>query len=92
MPVRKPAPKDLHSPFTTAPSPFMTADRLMKDDRQKSENGRRLERWADMMIRERKLDPSWKDDRDAAVTVRWIADRNAAAPAEKAKKTTGKKA
>jgi hypothetical protein len=85
MPVRKPAPKDLHSPF-------MTADRLMKDDRQKSENGRRLERWADMMIRERKLDPSWKDDSDAAVTVRWIGDRNAPAPAEKAKKSAGKKA
>jgi len=85
MPVRKPAPKDL-------PSPFMTADRLMKDDRQKSENGRRLERWADAMVRERKLDPSWKDDRDAAVTVRWIADRNAAAPPEKTKKTAGKKA
>jgi hypothetical protein len=64
----------------------------MKDDRQKSENGRRLERWADAMVRERKLDPSWKDDCAAAVTVKWIADRNAAAPAEKVKKTNGKKA
>jgi hypothetical protein len=45
-----------------------------------------------MMVRERKLDPGWKEDRDAAVTVRWIGDRNAAPPAEKAKKSTGKKA
>jgi hypothetical protein len=91
MPVKKPAPKD-PSPSTTAPSPFLTADRLMKEDRRKSENGRRLERWADVMVRERKLDPSWKDDRDAAITAKWIADRNAAAPPEKAKKTAGKKA
>jgi hypothetical protein len=69
----------------------MTADKLFKDDRQKSENEKRLERWADMMVRDRKLDPSWKEDRDAAVTVRWIGDRNAPAPAEKAKKATGKK-
>jgi hypothetical protein len=85
MPAKKPAPKDL-------PSPFMTADRLMKEDRQKSENERRLEKWADAMVRERKLDPSWKDDHDAAVTVRWIADRTAAPPADKVKKTAGKKA
>ncbi len=73
-------------------SAFMTADKLLKEDRQKSENERRLERWADVMVRERKLDPGWKEDRDAAVTVRWIGDRNAPAPAEKAKKSAGKKA
>lgn len=75
-----------------AASAFTTADRLLKEDRQKSENERRLERWADMMIRARKLDPGWKEDKDAAVTVRWIGDRTAPAPAEKAKKATGKKA
>lgn len=85
MPARKPAPKDM-------PSPFMTADRLMKTDRQKSENERRLEQWADAMIRERKLDPAWRDDRDAALTAKWIADRNAAAPPERVKRTAGKKA
>jgi hypothetical protein len=85
MPERKPAPR-------LAASAFTTADRLMKEDRKKSENERRLERWADMMIRERKLDPGWKEDRDAAVTVRWISDRNAAPPADKARKSTGKKA
>ncbi len=84
MPERKPAPRP-------AASAFMTADRLLKDDRQKSENERRLEKWADAMVRERKLDPSWKDDHDAAITVRWIADRTAAPPAEKVKKTAGKK-
>ena len=84
MPPRKPAPKDVSSPFTSA-------DRLMKEDRVKSENARRLERWADAMVRERKLDPAWKDDRDAAVTVRWIGDRNATPP-EKIKKVPGRKA
>jgi hypothetical protein len=84
MPERKPAPKLTASAFTTA-------DRLMKDDRRKTENERRLEQWADAMVREHKLDPAWKEDREAAVTVRWIGDRNAAPPAEKAKKTTSKK-
>ena len=73
MPVRKPAQGGGASPFTSA-------DRLLKEDRTKSENERRLERWAEAMVRERKLDPSWKDDRDAAVTVRWIGDRNATPP------------
>jgi len=85
MPERKPAPKLTASAFTTA-------DRLMKDDRKKSENERRLAHWAEAMVLERKLDPAWKEDRDAAVTVRWIGDRNAAPPAEKAKKSAGKKA
>jgi hypothetical protein len=84
MPERKPAPKLTASAFTTA-------DRLMKDDRRKTENERRLEHWADAMVRERKLDPAWKEDREAAVTVRWIGDRNAAPPAEKAKKNASKK-
>lgn len=57
-----------------------------------SENERRLARWAETMVRERKLDPDWKEDRDAAITARWISDRNAAAPPEKAKKSAGKKA
>jgi hypothetical protein len=85
MPEKKPAPRLTASAFTSA-------DRLRKEDRQKSENERRLEHWADMMVRDRKLDPGWKEDRDAAITVRWIGDRNAAPPAEKAKKSAGKKA
>ena len=84
MPVRKPGGKE-------APSPFTSADRLLKEDGRKSENGRRLERWADAMVRERKLDPAWKDDRDAAVTVRWIGDRNAAPPPDKVKKGPAKR-
>jgi hypothetical protein len=84
MPERKPAPRPTASAFTSA-------DRLMKEDRQKSENERRLEQWAAALVRERKLDPEWKEDRDAGVTVRWIGDRNAAPPAEKAKKRAGKK-
>jgi hypothetical protein len=84
MPERKPAPRLTAAAFTSA-------DRLMKEDRHKSENERRLERWADALVRERKLDPEWKDDRDAGVTVRWIGDRNAAPPAEKTKKSASKK-
>ncbi len=85
MPERKPAPR-------LAASAFTSADRLLKEDRQMSENERRLARWAETMVRERKLDPDWKEDRDAAVTARWISDRNAAAPPEKAKKSASKKA
>jgi hypothetical protein len=85
MPERKPAPR-------TAASAFTSADRIFKEDRQKTENERRLEHWAEALVRERKLDPDWKEDRDAAVTARWISDRNAAAPPEKAKKSTSKKA
>ena len=73
MPQKKPVPRGGASPFTSA-------DRLMKEDRAKSENERRLARWAEAMVRERKLDSAWKDDRAAAVTVRWIGDRTAAAP------------
>jgi hypothetical protein len=84
MPERKPAPR-------LAASAFTSADRLLKEDRQMSENERRLARWAEAMVRERKLDPDWKEDRDAAVTARWISDRNAAPPAEKPKKGASKK-
>jgi hypothetical protein len=85
MPERKPAPRLTSAAFTSA-------DRLMKEDRHKSENERRLEQWTDALVRERKLDPGWKEDRDAAITARWIGDRNATPPAEKAKKGTSKKA
>ncbi len=84
MPERKPAPRLTASAFTSA-------DRLLKEDRQMSENERRLARWAETMVRERNLDPDWKEDRDTAITARWISDRNAAAPAYKAKKSAGKK-
>ena len=52
----------------------------MKEEKSYSENERRLQRWAELMIRDRKLAPGWKEDRDATATVRWIGDRNAAMP------------
>lgn len=84
MPLKKPARE-------SAISPFVTADRLLDEGRKMSENERRLKAWAEAMVRERKLDPSWEDDRDAASTVRWISDRLAAPPAEKPKKAPGRR-
>ncbi|CAJ37733.1 hypothetical protein [Methanocella arvoryzae] len=65
---------------TRSLSPFRTASDLMKEEKSCSENERRLQRWAELMIRDRKLAPGWKEDRDAMATVRWISDRNAAMP------------
>jgi len=65
---------------TPASSPFRTASDLLKEDQSHSENGRRIERWAEAMVRGRKLAPGWKEDRDAAATVRWIGDRSAGRP------------
>ncbi len=84
MPERKPAPRLTASAFTSA-------DRLLKEDRQMSENERRLARWAETMVRERKLDPDWKEDRDAAITARWISDRNAARRPRKRRRAPVKK-
>lgn len=61
-------------------SPFRTASDLLKEDAGHSENERRLERWAELMIRSKKLAPGWKEDRDAADTVRWIGNRIAPTP------------
>lgn len=41
---------------------FRSADKILKEDGDKSENRRRFDRWVDVMIRERKLDPEWKKD------------------------------
>ena len=68
-------------------SEFKTASELLKGDADLTENERRIERWADKMIRGKKLAPEWKDDRNAAATVRWIGNRSAPLPeAAKSKK------
>ncbi|HMK45033.1 MAG TPA: hypothetical protein VK436_00250 [Methanocella sp.] len=75
----------------TGISPFKTASELLKEGNTLAENERRIGRWADQMIRGKKLAPGWKEDRDAAATVRWIGDRNAQLPdAARSKKGRGK--
>lgn len=87
MAPKKPAEVKLSS--SDLSSPFRTASELLKEDTSHSENERRLARWAELMIRDKKLAPGWKEDRDAAATVQWIGDRNAAVP-EAAKPKKGK--
>ncbi len=67
-------------------SPFKSADRLFKEDRDKSENQRRFERWTDAIIRERKLSPDWKDDPEAGLKVEWIDGKTRVSPSQKVKK------
>jgi hypothetical protein len=83
----KPVPEHPLSPQATfkpaadlCVSPFRTASDLMKEETSYSENERRIQRWAELMIRNKKVAPGWKDDRDATNIVRWISDRNAATP------------
>lgn len=52
----------------------------MKEETSYSENERRIQCWAELMIRNKKVAPGWKEDRDATNIVRWISDRNAATP------------
>ncbi len=62
----------------------------MKEETSFSENERRLQRWAELMIRNKKVAPGWKEDRDATDIVRWISDPKAATPeAVKPKKGKG---
>ena len=61
-------------------SEFKTASELLKGNADLTENKRRIERWADKMIQDKKLTPEWKDDRNAAATVHWIGNRNAPTP------------
>lgn len=62
------------------PSPFKTADKLLKEDMGKTGNQKRFEQWMDLMVRERKLDPRWKSDEDIRATVDWIMNRTNTTP------------
>jgi hypothetical protein len=73
MPDKEKASKSKKDPFR---SPFQTADKLLKEDKALSENERRFEKWMDMMIRERRLEPSWKEDEEAENRIRSIKDRD----------------
>lgn len=78
MPAKK---KLVDSPISG--SPFKSADRLYKQEKVKSENQKRFERWTDVIIRERKLSPDWKDDPEVELKVKWIDGRSKVSPAQK---------
>jgi hypothetical protein len=81
MPVKKKATEN----DISAPSPFQSADKLFKEDNQKSLNQKRFENWTDLIIRERKLAPGWKSDEETNEKVRWISGRSNTAPIQKRK-------
>ncbi|MCD1295596.1 hypothetical protein CUJ83_11360 [Methanocella sp. CWC-04] len=83
MPAKRKSSPEVKDQFS---SPFKTADILLREDTGKSENKKRFERWMDIMVKERKIDPLWKDDTDAIKTVNWIKDRNAKSPVPEKKK------
>ncbi len=76
-------PKKTPEKNTLPPSPFITADRLLKKESGKTENQKRFDWWADRMVRERRIGPGWKDDREALEKIALIKKRAArAAPDE----------
>lgn len=64
-------------------SPFKSADRLFKEDKVKSENQKRFERWMDALVRERKVSADWKDDPEAEQKVKWIEGKSRVPPVQK---------
>ncbi len=64
-------------------SPFKSADKLFKEDKVKSENQKRFERWMDEMVRDRKIPADWKDDTEAEQKVKWIEGKTRVAPIQK---------
>ncbi len=58
-------------PRVTA-SPFTSADRLYREDRAKSENRRRFERWVGLLVREGKLGEDWREDPEAGMKAKWV--------------------
>ena len=64
-------------------NPFKSADKLFKEDRVKSENQKRFERWMDAMVRERKISADWKDDPEAEQKVKWIEGKSRVSPVQK---------
>jgi hypothetical protein len=70
-------------PSASFDSPFKSADKLFNEDRVKSENQKRFERWTDVIVRERKLAADWKDDPEAEQKVRWIEGKSRVSPVQK---------
>jgi hypothetical protein len=64
-------------------SPFQSADKLYKEDRSKSENQKRFERWTDAIVKDRKLPSTWREDRDAELKAKWVDGKSDIPPFEK---------
>lgn len=62
-------------------SPFRSAAALYAEGRAKPENRKRFERWADDLVRQKKIPADWKDDAEAGRRAGWIDGKSPAPPA-----------
>jgi hypothetical protein len=69
------------------PSPFKTGAELFHEDKGISENRKRLMRWADSMVMDRKISPDWKEDPEAVGKVEWLMGKKEEAPSPKPEKS-----
>lgn len=83
-------PPKKNSPGTGFDSPFKSADRLYREDKVKSENKKRFERWTDMIVREHKLPSTWREDPDAELKAKWVDGKTHISPVQKAPKSIKK--
>ena len=65
-------------------SPFKSADKLFKEDKTKSENRKRFERWTDVIVREKRLPSTWREDPDADLKAKWVSGKSSVSPVQKA--------
>jgi len=79
------APKK-NPPCEGSDSPFKSADRLYREDKVKSENQKRFERWTDLIVREHKLPSAWREDREAELKSKWVDGKSGISPVPKAVK------
>lgn len=64
-------------------SPFTSADRLYREDRIKSENRKRFERWVDLLVREGKLEADWREDLEVDLKAKWVDGKSKESPVKK---------
>jgi len=64
-------------------SPFKSADKLYTADKSKSENQKRFECWTDVIVKERKLPSTWREDRDSELKAKWVDGKSNVSPVEK---------
>ncbi len=83
MEEHSPMPPKKRPPGAAAGSPFMSADRLYREDKEKSENRKRFERWTDAIILDRKLSPDWREDPEAELKVKWLDGKSKVSPVQK---------
>jgi len=67
-------------------SPFKSADKLYREDKVKSDNQKRFERWTDMIVREHKLPSTWRKDPEAELKAKWVDGKTNISPVPKTAK------